>query len=155
MPLYDNIKPTLRSHLETIRRGDRVPVIVIGELTDEQFETIRGLQEREGFSLLESKEILYLGKHNYNSRAKENYSIDDMILQIESALSADSIISMKRGTTLENPHPRIDGYGNSVNDRAVLEMTSRKPKAELFSVMPKGDNIKPQAANDDNENTAA
>ncbi len=97
MPLYDNIKPTLRSHLEAIRRGDRVPVIVVGELTDEQFETIRELQGREGFSLLESKEILYLGKHNYNSRAKENYSIDDMILQIESALSADSIVSMKRG----------------------------------------------------------
>ncbi|WP_407260605.1 hypothetical protein [Klebsiella pneumoniae] len=131
-----------------------MPVIVVGELTDEQFETIRELQGREGFSLLESKEILYLGKHNYNSRAKENYSIDDMILQIESALSADSIVSMKRGTTLENPHPRIDGYGNSVNDRAVLEMTSRKP-AELFSVMPKGDNIKPQAASEDNENTAA
>lgn len=155
MPLYDHIKITLRSHLEAISRGDRVPVIVVGELTDEQFEKIRDLQRNEGLTLLESKEILYLGKHNYNSRSKENYSIDDMIMQIESALSVDSIVSMKRGTTLENPHPRIDGYGNSVNDRAVLEMTSRKPKAELFSVMPKGDNIKPQATSNDNDNTAA
>lgn len=155
MPLYNDIKPRLRAHLEAIKRGDRVPVIVIGELTDDQFHCIREMQGREGFNLLESKEILYMGRHNYNSRSKENYSIEDMILQIESALSPDSIVSMSRGTTLENPHPRIDGYGNSVNDRAVLEMTSRKPKAELFSVMPKGDSKKPQAADDDNSNCVA
>jgi len=148
VPLYDDIKPRLRAHLESIRCGDRVPVIVIGELTDLQFEEIRSMQHNEGFPLLESKEILYLGKHNYKSRSKDNYSIDDMILQIESALSSDSIVSMNRGTVLENPHPRIDGYGNSVNDKAVLEMTSRRPKAELFSVMPKGDHIKPPAAGD-------
>jgi len=155
VPLYDYIKPRLRAHLEAIKRDERVPVIVIGELTDDQFECIRRMQENEGLTLLESKEILYMGKHNYNSRSKENYSIEDMILQIESALSADSIVSMRRGTTLENPHPRVDGYGNSVNDRAVLEMTKRKPKTELFSVMPKGDNNKPQAAGSDNSDCVA
>lgn len=143
MPLYDNIKPRLRSHFEAIQRNERVSVFVIGELTEEQFIEIRRLQAEKGLPLLESKEILYLGKHLYKSRSEQGYSIDDMILQIESALSPDSIVSAARGTILENPHPRFDGYGNTVNDRAVLEMTSRRPKTELYSVMPKGDLIKP------------
>ncbi|WP_204526586.1 hypothetical protein [Cronobacter sakazakii] len=146
VPLYDNAKPTLRAHIEAIQRGEKVPVIVIGELTEEQFNEIRKMQLEKELPLLESKEILYLGKHNYNSRTKDGYCIEDIILQIESALSPDSIVNATRGTILENPHPRIDGYGNAVNDRAVLEMTSRRPKTELFSVMPKGDLIKPQAA---------
>ncbi|WP_293730808.1 hypothetical protein [uncultured Actinobacillus sp.] len=48
-----------------------------------------------------------------------------------------------RATALENPHQRHDGYGNLVNDRAILELTAKKPRAELFSVIPKGDSIKP------------
>ncbi|EOV8466255.1 hypothetical protein ACOSC7_004564 [Escherichia coli] len=146
MPLYDDIKPRLRSHFEAIQRGERVSVFVIGELTDEQFNEIRRIQTERDFPLLESKEILYLGKHLYKSRSEQGYTIEDMILQIESSLSQDSIVNATRGTILENPHPRYDGYGNAVNDRAVLEMTSRRPKTELFSVMPKGDLIKPNAA---------
>lgn len=146
MPLYNDAKPRLKAHLEAIQRGERVPVIAIGVLTDDQFNEIRRIQTTKGLALLEEKEILYLGKHNYRSRCADGYSIDDMILQIESALSADSIVNGHRGTTLENPNPRIDGYGNSVNDRAVLEMTQRKPKSELYSVMPKGDLNKPSAA---------
>ena len=46
-------------------------------------------------------------------------------------------------TTLENPLGRADGYGNTVHDRAVFECTTKKPRAELFSVMPKGDSRKP------------
>jgi len=146
VPLYDDAKPRLKAHLEAIHRGERVPVIAIGLLTERQFQEIREIQADKGLALLEEREILYLGKHNYNSRSKEGYSIDDMILQIESALSEDSIVNGHRGTTLENPHPRIDGYGNTVNDRAVLEMTQRKPKSELYSVMPKGDSNKPSDA---------
>ena len=47
-------------------------------------------------------------------------------------------------TALINNTPRNDGYGNQVNDLAVLELTSRKPRAELYSVIPKGDDNKPQ-----------
>jgi len=146
VPLHDDIKPRLRSQFEAIQRGERVSVFVIGELTDEQFNKIRSIQSDRGLSLLESKEILFLGKHLYQSRSEDGYTIEDMILQIESSLSADSVVYAKKGTTLENPHPRYDGYGNAVTDRAVLEMTSRRPKTELFSVMPKGDLIKPNTA---------
>jgi hypothetical protein len=46
-------------------------------------------------------------------------------------------------TALEAGERRNDGYGNMVRDRAILELTQRKPRAELYSVMPKGDTIKP------------
>ena len=42
-------------------------------------------------------------------------------------------------TALKNPVQRNDGYGNNVNDLGILELTQRKPRAELFSVIPKGD----------------
>lgn len=96
---------------------------------------------------LECNEIVYIGRHHYQSRSKDGYNIDDMVKQAESALSVHScLVPSNRATALENPHQRHDGYGNLVNDRAILELTSKKPRAELFSVIPKGDSIKP---NDD------
>nr|AKN38780.1 hypothetical protein [Vibrio splendidus] len=44
--------------------------------------------------------------------------------------------------------PRLDAYGNTIIDNGILELMSRKPKAELFSVIPKGDKIKPSAIKD-------
>jgi hypothetical protein len=44
---------------------------------------------------------------------------------------------------MQNPNARDDGYGNQVFDRAVFEMTAKKPRAELYSVIPKGDKLKP------------
>jgi hypothetical protein len=48
-------------------------------------------------------------------------------------------------TALDSVARREDGYGNMVRDRAVLELTQRKPRAELYSVIPKGDTNKPPA----------
>jgi len=31
-----------------------------------------------------------------------------------------------------------------VMDEAIFELTTRKPKAELYSIVPKGDRIKPK-----------
>ena len=42
-------------------------------------------------------------------------------------------------TSLMASQPRDDGYGKQVRDHAVLELTARKPRVELFSVIPKGD----------------
>jgi hypothetical protein len=50
-------------------------------------------------------------------------------------------------TAMENPSGRPAGYGNIVHDRAIFECTQRKPRAELFSVFPKGDTRKPVTKN--------
>lgn len=91
---------------------------------------------------VQCNEILYMGRHHYNSRAiKDGYTIDDLLKQIESALSESSVVENNK--VLKNINLRDDGYGNMVEDRAVFEMTAKRPKMELFSVIPKGDNNKP------------
>lgn len=86
-----------------------------------------------------------MGRHLYNSRSKDGYNIEDMILQISSSLSEYAVVVINdKMSGIRNPNPRDDGYTNLVNDQAVFEMTARKPKAELYSVVPKGDNVKPR-----------
>lgn len=86
------------------------------------------------------QEIVFVGRHIYQSRSRDGYTIHDMWLQIESALSAASIvIAGPKMTTMQNQTHRGDGYGNAIRDMAVFELTARKPRAELFSVIPKGD----------------
>ncbi|WP_199189387.1 hypothetical protein [Trinickia dabaoshanensis] len=66
--------------------------------------------------------------------------------QIASALAADAVVMPNaKMTALESVTRREDRYGNVVRDRAVLELTQRKPRAELYSVIPKGDANKPPA----------
>lgn len=149
MPLYEGIKEVLKQHLETIEQGGKPAILAIGELTEIQHVEINKHRASEGLPALESKEILYVGRHHYNSRIVEDgYIIHDLLEQIESSLSSNSIFKKNprkpHGTVLVNPTPRDDGYGNRVNDNAVLELTTRKPRAELFSVIPKGDMIKPK-----------
>lgn len=60
--------------------------------------------------------------------------------QVESALSMTSVVKASpKMTTMQNPVERADGYGNQVRDLAVFELTQRKPRAELYSLIPKGD----------------
>ena len=60
-------------------------------------------------------------------------------------MSATSmVIATHRMTALKNKTARNDRYGNQVCDEAVFELTLRRPKAELFSVIPKGDKSKPR-----------
>lgn len=94
---------------------------------------------------LEQNEILYMGRYHYESHVvRDGYNIDDLLKQIESALSDKSrIIMAQRMTAIQSITPRNDGYGNLVNDRAIFELTRKKPRAELFSVIPKGDQNKP------------
>lgn len=148
MPLYASMEDTIRQQLTILSKGGRVPVIAIGSLTEQQHLEINKFRESEGLPALISPEILYLGRHHYTSRSKDGYSIEDILNQIISSLQLESVlVKGTHGTTIQNPIKRDDGYGNQVNDRAVLELTSRKPKAELFSVIPKGDQIKPNSIN--------
>lgn len=145
MPLHADSKPLIRINLQLIASGERAKVVSIGALTEEQHQAVNAHRAREGLPALGDPEILFLGRHLYNSRSADGYTIDDMIAQIDSALSADSeVVPTQKMTGLRNPVAREDGYGNHVHDVAVLELTARRPKAELFSVIPRGDYAKPQ-----------
>lgn len=89
--------------------------------------------------------MLFIGQHVYNSRIKgDNYTIDDVVQQIASAMSeASAIIGNLPSQALQNPVSRVDRLGNTINDRAVFECMSKHPRPELYSVIPKGDRIKP------------
>jgi hypothetical protein len=135
---------TLREHLERVANGDRPPMIAIGRFTEVQFATINAGRTALDLHILEQNEILFIGRHLHASRSKDGYHLDDIIRQILSALSEEALAHIDTFVSYtQNPIARDDGYGNQVNDRAVFEMTARKPRAELYSVMPKGDTIKP------------
>lgn len=145
MPLYKNALYLLRANLEEVSRGGRVRAVVVGELTEDQHAVINQHRAAAGLPKLENPEIVFIGKHVYASRVdRDGYTIDDVIQQIMSALAADAVVlASPKMSALESTTLREDSYGNLVRDRAVFEMTQRKPRAELYSVMPKGDTIKP------------
>lgn len=146
MPLYDNAEYLIRANLNEIAKGGRVQAVSIGVLTVEQFEAINRQKESEGLPRLESPEIVFLGKHAYNSRVvRDGYTIDDMVAQIASALAETAMaVASPRMTAIKSTQPREDGYGNEVLDEAIFELTARKPRAELYSIVPKGDKLKPK-----------
>lgn len=144
MPLFAGMEASIREHLALLSAGQRVPVIVIGYFTDTQFVSINEGRAAQDMHLLEQNEILFMGRHLHTSRAKDGYNIDDIVAQIMSGLSAEAVAHIDSFVSYtQNPIARNDGYGNQVHDRAVFEMTARKPRAELYSVIPKGDSIKP------------
>lgn len=145
MPLNTNARQILRVSLEMLAQGERPLVATIGYLTVEQHAVINEHRVKQRLPELESPEVVFLGRHLYKSRAiTDGYSIEDIIEQIESAMSASSmVIATIRMTALKNKTPRHDRYGNQVCDEAIFDLTQRRPKAELFSVIPKGDKNKP------------
>jgi len=150
MPLYENAKYLIRANLEEVQRQGKTRPVIIGEFTHQQFETINSLKELQGLPPIESKEIVLLGRHLYESRVvRDNYTIDDVITQVEYALADTAkVVATSRMTATKSVVGRVDGYGNEVLDEAVFELTQRKPRAELYSVIPKGDHIKPPRKTD-------
>lgn len=145
MPLYENAKYLIRANLEECERGGKVRAVLIGKFTQDQYETINAYRETFGLPRLESPEIVLIGSHLYRSRViRDGYTIDDVMLQIECAVADDALVQpTAKMTATRSIKPRADGYGNNVLDEAVYELTQRKPRAELYSVVPKGDDIKP------------
>ncbi len=144
MPLHDNAFELIRRQLERISLGDRVPLLEIGYLTFQQHQHVRELRQRAGLPDVESPSVVYIGHHHFMSRSAQGYTIDDMVRQIYAYSDADSEVMLTRGmTVLRAPSRREDGYGNFVQDEGVFELTKRKPRIELFSVIPKGDKISP------------
>lgn len=144
MPLAIDAKDRIRFNLREISLGGRPAMITIGVFTPRQFKETNETRTRLDLHPLDLNEILFLGRHLYESRKRDGYTIDDMIAQIDSAMASAAEVTINKFVScLQNPVGRPDGYGNIVHDRAVFEMTARKPRAELYSVMPKGDVKKP------------
>lgn len=145
MPLYANAHYLIRANLEECARGGRVRAVVIGEFTKAQYDAINAYRESVGLHRLESPEIVLLGSHMYRSRVtRDNYTIDDVMTQIACAVADTAVVlAQPRMTATRSATPRADGYGNMVLDEAIYELTQRKPRAELYSVIPKGDAKKP------------
>jgi hypothetical protein len=77
--------------------------------------------------------------------SRDGYIIDDVIDQIASGMESAAVaLKTPTMTAMENPAPRADRYGNSVRDRIVFECSAQHPRPELYSVVPKGDRIKPK-----------
>lgn len=145
MPLYPGATTIIAAQLHSLWRGERVRLIAIGVLTDAQLAQINFGRVKLGFPEVESHEIVYLGRHHFESRARQGYSPADMVQQLEWALADHAVaFVVARGTTLQSTVERPDGYGNMVRDQAVLDVTARKPRVEVFSVVPRGDRISPR-----------
>src|SRR5665213_2561838 len=144
MPLSQNAEAFIRANLAAAVSGGKPRAVAIGSLTDVQLKEINSHRRKRGLPEI-AAEIVFVGKHVYESRvSRDGYSIEDVILQIENAVSAAARLKITpKMTVIENPNKRDDGYGNKVNDQAVFECTSKFPRAELYSVIPKGDRIKP------------
>ena len=140
MPLYQDAAENIREQLDRIRLGHRVPLIAIGYLTEAQHTALREFRASQNLAGGESPEIVYLGRHHFNSRSAQGYTVEDMVLQIQAGLAADAAPFLRGAmTSLWAVSERDDGYGKRVRDQAIFEMTSRKPRVELYSVIPKGD----------------
>lgn len=144
MPLNDNAERSIRENLNEAAKGNKPRAVPIGTLTNAQLIEINQHRRNRGWQDI-TGEVVFCGKHVYESRViRDGYSIDDVVDQITSAFSAASRVRISpKMTVIENPAKRNDQYGNSVSDQAVLECTSKFPRAELFSVIPSGDTIKP------------
>jgi hypothetical protein len=118
---------------------------VIGHFTDIQLSAMN--QERAGRNFPPMRpEVLFVGLHVYESRIEgDGYSVADVVAQIISAMHETCIFKVNpKMNSLISCTPRDDGYGNLVLDEAVFECSAKYPKAELLSVIPKGDKIKPR-----------
>jgi hypothetical protein len=142
MPLYQNALTLIRENLEAIERGGKVKPVAIGTLTPEQLAAINASRAVLRFPQPPViAEILFLGRHLYNSRiAQDGYTIEDVLDQITAAVDAAStFLPTQKATVIQNHGGRLDRYGNRVQDQAIFECTARHPRPELLSVIPKGD----------------
>jgi hypothetical protein len=145
MPLLSKARRIMRINLEKIRDGQKPKLILIGSLTANQLAAINANRAVQALPPL-NDEVVFVGRHVYQSRiVTDGYTIEDVLDQIFSAMDCAAVLveSLKM-TGIENPNLRSDRYGNQVNDRAIFECTLRHPRPELFSVIPKGDTIKPK-----------
>jgi len=147
MPLYQNAVDLIRANFGEVAQGNKPKGVAIGILTDKQLKSINQVRTDRVPPLPPViGEVIFYGKHLYKSRVLcDGYTVEDVIDQIVSAMDAAAVfVHSPKMTLLQNQVGRADRYGNTVKDLAVFECTARHPRPELFSVMPKGDMIKPK-----------
>jgi hypothetical protein len=140
LPLFADGLRKIRRNLTLVESGQRPKTVKIGFFTAKQLSQINEAGILRGFPGLRP-EILFHGTHLYKSRfLRDAYSIEEILEQIQSALSeASEVVPSASSTVIRNPNERRDRHGNSINDEAVFECTGRYPYAELYSVIPRGD----------------
>jgi hypothetical protein len=155
MPLNDNAKKLILKNLLKIHRGRTAWPVVVGHLTGTQLAALNEERSRRGFPKM-SAQVVFVGQHIYDSRVRDDgYSFDDVIAQIESAMDETAVFRVgPKMDGLVSSQKRDDGYGNEVTDEAVLECSMKFPRPELYSVIPKGDQIKPPKNNTGRESAA-
>jgi hypothetical protein len=85
-------------------------------------------------------EVLFDGRHLYNSRCVEDgYSIDEVLEMISIAFSDASDVAPGWATVLISSATRVNKDGRTIRDEAVFECHGKKPHPELLSVVPRGD----------------
>jgi hypothetical protein len=126
-----------------VQSGQKPCVAKVGYFTPEQITQINKARISMGFPALRP-EILFHGSYLFDSRCVKNlYTIDQVLEQIQSALSDASVVDPARpSVVIRNPNKRMDHNGILVNDEAVFECSGRKPFADLYSVVPNGDGLK-------------
>jgi len=145
MPLYAHAKDLIRKNLEALQAGQRVPRLTVGKLTKAQIEAVNAQQAAEDLPL-SIDEVVFVGRHVHKRRILgDGYTIEDVLDQIESALDEGSeVIATEYMTAIKNPVARKDRLGNLVHDEAILECSKYRPNPDIFSVVPKGDKIRPK-----------
>lgn len=144
MPLFHDALERMRASFEMLEAGKRPEMFAIGWFSEQQFRQINEMRLKLRLQPIEKNEIVFIGRHIFESRRVDNeYSIEDMLTQIHCAMSSESVPNVHwKMTAIENPDARQDGYGNMVHDRGIFECSNRKPRAELYSVIPEGDGLK-------------
>jgi hypothetical protein len=139
MPLYPNAHALIRANLERAANRQKPPIVRIGTLSEDQLKTINAQRLEEELPAIVA-EILFDGRHMYNSRCVEDgYTIDDVLDQITSAFSDSAEVAPGWVTVLVNRTPRTDRFGKTIRDEAVFECHGKHPHPELLSVVPRGD----------------
>jgi hypothetical protein len=140
MPLYPNAEQLIRGNIAVIKRGKKPRPVLIGYLTDTQLSDVNTYRLSRNWAPIE-KDIVFVGCHVYDSRVtRDGYTEEDLLAQIYSAFSPTCrYIPTQKMTVLQNPLRRPSGYGCHVKDELTLECSTRHPKSELCSVVPRGD----------------
>jgi hypothetical protein len=149
LPLFADGARKIRQNLQRASRGERPGLVGIGYLTEEQLTLLNLERARIGFPALKGQ-VIFRGTHVYESRCvRDGYTVEEVIFQIQEAFSLEATVHYTGGpTSLRSVKTRQGQGGTLIRDEVVFECTSKYPKAELFSVIPRGDGKKsPQRKN--------
>ena len=149
MALYENARELMRANLESAAiwwasersARKRQPMVRIGALSPEQVTTINRQRKDEADLPAVVAEVLFDGRHMYESRCLEDrYTIDDVLDMVEASFQDTSAVGPGWSTILISVTPRVNADGRTIRDEAVFECHGKfLPHPELRTVIPRGD----------------